>query len=313
MRLHDKLANVLWRVARHDEARDALQAALRLADSIDAQQRAHLYTRLGRLEMTELHYEAATAAFDAAEALLGDDPGGQDDATAGQWLEIMLDGRADMAVLRMQPDQALALLEAARPVLEARGTHARRTIFYRVFTMQRLLRNRFRVDDADLASLRASVEAAEHTGEDKDLGYSIDFLGWALWLRGDLAEATENLKKALAMAERIGEAHLRVMSLLYLALTALRRHDPQEVRALIPRLVAALEEGDTRIAVPLACQAWLAWQDGNPQEVLRLAGEIAKLDLTTIGSAARYRWLHQFPVMAVLKTALTQAHDHGYF
>jgi len=298
VRLHAKLANVLWRIARHDEARDAFQAALRLAGSVDTLQRAHLYTRLGRLEMTELHYEAAAAAFDAAEALLGDDPGGQDDATADQWLEIMLDGRADMHVMRLEADEALAILEAARPVLEARGTPARRTVFDRVFTMQRLLRNRFRVDDADLASLRRSIEAAEQTGEDKDLGYAIDFLGWAHWLRGDLAEATDNLEQALAMAERIGENHLRVISTLMLMLTALRRHDTDAVRALIPRATETLEAGDTRIAVVMACQAWLAWQDGHPDEVIRLADRIAELDLTTIGSGARYKWVHEFPVMA---------------
>jgi class 3 adenylate cyclase/tetratricopeptide (TPR) repeat protein len=298
VRLHAKLANVLWRTARHDEARDAFRQALRLAGSVDTLQRAHLYTRLGRLEMTELHYEAAAAAFDAAEALLGDDPGGRDDATADQWLEIMLDGRADMHVMRFEADEALAILEAARPVLEARGAPARRTIFDRVFTMQRLLRNRLRVDDADIASLRRSIEAAEHTGEDKDLGYAIDFLGWAHWLRGDLAEATDNLEKALAMAERIGENHLRVISMLLLTLTAVRRHDAAAVRALIPRATEALEQGDMRIAVVMACQAWLAWQDGHPDEVIRLAGRIAEFDLTTIGSGARYKWVHEFPVMA---------------
>ena len=299
VRLHAKQANVLWRTARRAEAKEAFQAALRLADSADALQRAHLYTRLGRLELTDLHYDAATAAFDAAEALLGDDPGGQDEATADQWLEIMLDGRADMHVCRLEPDEALAVIEVARPVLEARGTPARRTIFDRVYTMQRLLRNRFRVDDADLAALRRSIEAAEQTGEDKDLGYAKDFLGWALWLRGDLPAATESLQQALAMADRIGESHLRIMSLLQLTLTSVRRHDTEAVRALIPRAIGALEEGDMRIAVAMACQAWLAWQDGRPDEVLKLAAEIAEWDLTTIGSGARYKWVHEFPVIAV--------------
>src|SRR5262249_14692381 len=73
VRLHAKLANVLWRIHRYDETRDAFQAALRLAGSMGALQQAHLYTRLGRLEMTELRYDEATSAFDAAEALLGDD------------------------------------------------------------------------------------------------------------------------------------------------------------------------------------------------------------------------------------------------
>jgi class 3 adenylate cyclase/tetratricopeptide (TPR) repeat protein len=299
VRLYAKLANVLWRTARQGEAKDAFQAALRFAGSVDALQRAHLYTRLGRLELTELRYEEASAAFDAAEALLGDDPGSQDDATVDQWLEMMVDGRADMHVMRLEVDESLAILEAARPVLEARGTPARQTSFHRLFTRQRMLRNRFRVDDADIAAMRRSVEAAEHTGEDKDLGYATDFLGWALMLRGDLAEARENLEKALAMAQRIGEYHLRVVSLVALTLTAVRRDDAEAVRTLCRQAFEALAEHDVRMVLAMACQAWLAWQDERPDEVLRLAGSIEEFNPTLLGQGARYRWVHLFPVIAV--------------
>ena len=73
--LQAKLANVLWRTGQRGQAREAFQAALRLADGGDNLRRAHLQTRLGRLEAADLRYEAAAEAFDAAEALLGQDPG----------------------------------------------------------------------------------------------------------------------------------------------------------------------------------------------------------------------------------------------
>lgn len=167
------------------------------------------------------------------------------------------------------------------------------------WTRQRLLRNRFRVDEADIAALRAGVEAAEHTGEDKDLGYAIDFLGWAHWLRGDLAEATEYLQQANAVAERIGESHLRVMSLIALALTAVRKHDTETVRTLSAQALGLLGKDDRRLAVVMSCQAWLAWQDGRPDEVRRLAGRIADINATLVGEGARYQWVHLFPVIAV--------------
>ena len=304
-RLHDKLANVLWRIARRDEAKEAFRQALRLADPLDSLKRAHLYTRLGRLELTGLNYAAATEAFDAAAALLGDDPGSMDAAAADQWLEMMLDGRADMHVMRFEHDLILATLEQARPVLEARGTPAREYVFYRLLTQQRVFRNRFRVDDDDIASLRKSVEIAGHTGEAKDLGYATHFLGWALWLHGDQEEAAEQIAKALAMAERIGETFLHGTALLWLTLTAVRRHDTEEVRALLPRAAAA--QGDSCDHGPgvVAVQAWLAWQDGRPDEVIRLSGQIADLDMTVIASGARYQWwVCLFPLIA--------AHlDHG--
>ena len=306
VRLQAKLANVLWRTARFDEARTALRSALALAGAgtppLDPVLRAHLHIRLGRLEMTRLNYREATAAFDAAEALLGGDAGQADDATADHWLELMLDGRADLHVMRFEPDLAHAILEQVRPLLEARGTPARKTIFYRLHTLVRLLRSRLRVFDEDVADLRAAVTAAEHTGEDKDLGYATQFLGWALWLRGALPEAEAELANALRLAERTGETFLRDVTLLSLTLTALRRHDTEAVRALLPPALAALREtGDWfggRIAGGLACAAWLAWQDGRPDEVTRLAAEIEKRELTTLGSGAMYRWVYLFPLLA---------------
>jgi tetratricopeptide (TPR) repeat protein len=214
----------------------------------------------------------------------------------------MVDGRADLHVMRMDADRALAVLEQARPVLEARGTPARKTAFYRLCTMQKLLRNRLRVDEEDIASLRASIAFAERTGEEKDVGYSTDFLGWALWLRGDLAEAAEELTKALELAERIGETLLRNIAVLSLTLNALRRHDVEAVRALLPQAFAAAREvgGDigSRVAGSLAAAVWLAWQDSRPDEVIRLAAEIEEHDPSKLGISVMYRWVYLFPLLA---------------
>lgn len=309
VRLHAKLAAVLWRTAHRDEARSAFQSALRIADAgphpLDRLLRARLRIRLGRLELAELSYDAAEAEFTAAEALLGGDAM-RPDAGPEQvdlWLELMLDGRADMYVMRLDPDPALAVLEQARPLVEASGAPPRKTIFYRLCTLQKLLRNRLRVEDEDIANLRASIEAADHAGEDrdKDVGYATHFLGWALWLRGDLAEAAEQLTRAVRLAERIGESHLRDFALLSLTLTALRRRDTRAVRTLLSRTFKAAEEvgGETsRLTGGMAVAIWLAWQDGRPDEVIRRAAELGAARLTTLGSGAMYRWVYLFPLLA---------------
>ena len=306
VRLYAKLANVLWRTARFDEGRTAFRSALSVADAgtrpLDPVLRAHLNIRLGRLEMTELRYREAMAAYDAAGDLLGDDVGETDDATVDTWLELMVDGRAHLHVMRFEVDLGLAMLERARPLLEERGTPARKTAFYRLETLQRLLRSGLRVDDEDIASLRAAVAEGKLTGEDKDVGYATQFLGWALWLRGDLTGAEAEQAEALRLADRTGETHLRDLTLLGLTLTALRRHDTEAVRALLPRTFAALRitggHAAGRVAGAMACAAWLAWQDGHPDEVTRLAAEIGQRELSTFGSGARYRWVYLFPLLA---------------
>jgi hypothetical protein len=205
--------------------------------------------------------------------------------------------------MRLDPDPALAVLEQVRPLVESRGAPPRKTIFYRLRTLQKLLRNRLRVEDEDIANLRASIEAADHAGEDKDkdVGYATHFLGWALWLRGDLAEAAAQLTAAVRLAERIGESHLRDFALLSLTLTALRSRDTRAVRTLLSKTLKAAEEvgGETsRLTGGMAVAVWLAWQDGRPDEVIRRAAEIGGWRLTTLGSGAMYRWVYLFPLLA---------------
>jgi hypothetical protein len=204
-------------------------------------------------------------------------------------------------VMCFEPDLALAVLEQARPVLEARRAPARKTAFYRLRTMQKMQRNRLHVDDEDIAGLRAGIAAAGHTGEDreKDVGYATHFLGWVLWLRGDLVQAEEALTRALTLADRIGETHLRDKALLVLTLTALRRHDTPAARTLLPQALGAARESGADDAGGLAAAAWLAWHDGRPEEVLKLAAEIDGRDLKTIGWGAMYRWVYLFPLLAV--------------
>jgi len=95
-RVWAKLAEVLWRTWRLEEAREAFQAAIRLARPGDSLQSAHLQALLGKLEGFEHRYDAL-AAFDAAEELLGEHPWDKGDAWADVWLEVMVDGRAQLS------------------------------------------------------------------------------------------------------------------------------------------------------------------------------------------------------------------------
>ncbi len=299
--LQAKLANVLWRTGRRGEATEAFQEALCLASPGDTVRRAHLHTRLGRLEMADLRYQDASESFAAAEALLGEDPGKQDAATVAEWLEMMVDGRAGLYTMRNEPEAALAVLETVRPVLEASGTPARRYSFYMHLALGRVMQNGYRVDEADIATMRQSVAAAAQGDEEKDVGYATFFLARALWLYGDLAAAQEQMERALAMAERIGESILIAQSVLGLALTALRRHDTEAVRALMGRIMAMAEAMTSfeYMAGAKACLAWLAWQDGRQDDVIKLSDEITGLMATTVGSGFYQGLIYLWPLIAV--------------
>jgi DNA-binding SARP family transcriptional activator/class 3 adenylate cyclase len=346
-RLQAKLANVLWRTARLEETRAAFTEALRLADALpgpDPTRKAHLLTRLGRLELSDRRIEAAARAFDAAVALLDgrvaeDGHGGgtrpamdraadgatrssrlgdcaasipdavaRADTEAGHrdptdlWLELMIEGRADMLTHTGDTDGALATLEAVRPVLEASGGPARRYGFYFALAMLRVERDGLRADEQAIADMRRALAAAESSGDTKDIGYATYFAGWMLWLRGDMAEAGSKFRVARRIAERVGEAVLLANSLGSLTLVALSRHDVAAVRDLTPRAMAAAGPiGGSQVTWATAPLAWLAWQDGRPQEVRRIATEImgAVMSADTDSKGTRYHWVYLLPLIAV--------------
>ena len=297
--LQAKLANVLWRTGRRGQAREAFQAALRVVAADDTLRRAHLLTRLGRLEVADNHYEAAWAAYDAAEELLGGDPAEMDAATVEEWLELMVDGRACQYTTEHQVEQALAALDAVRPVI-GRGSAVRKHGYYFHLAMARVAQNRFRVDETDLDNARRSLAAARDA-EEKDVGYATFFLARFLLLHGDLAEAEAHLEHSLAMAERIGETGLLGYSLLGLAVAALRRHDTAAVRTLLPRVLAEAESmaSPDYLAGAKACLAWLAWQDRQPDDVIKLAEEIATLMTGIPDAGIYYGPVHLWPLAAV--------------
>ena len=174
--------------------------------------------------------------------------------------------------MRNEPEPALAVLETVRPVLEASGNPARRFSFYMHLALGRIMRNGYRVAEADIATMRQGLAAAQ-----------------------------EQMEQALAMAERIGESLLHGQSLLGLALIALRRHDTETVRALMTQVMAAAEAMASfeYTAGAKACLAWLAWQDGRSADVITLTDEIPVLMAATIGSGFYQGLIYLWPLIAV--------------
>ena len=300
--LWTKLAEVLWATWRLGEAREALQAAIRQVDPDDALQGAHLYALLGKLEGDDHPHGAALAAFDAAEELLGERPWEKGDAWADVWLEIMLDGRAEFHLDRNEPELGLAALAAARPVVEAQGSVAHKRYFYWGLAYQRAMRNRWIVDEEDVANMRRALAAANQVGSQKDVAYCTYDVGEFLLMRGDLAEAREYLERSLALSERVGQVLGRANSLWALTLTALRSHDAEAVGSFAPQLMAVGETAayPELIGTAKACLAWLAWQDKRPQDVVALANEALELWRTTTGWPAHaVYWVGLWPIIAV--------------
>jgi hypothetical protein len=84
-------------------------------------------------------------------------------------------------------------------------------------------------------------------------------------------------------------------------MAALRRHDTAAVRALAPRVLAEVETmaSPDYLAGAKACLAWLAWQDRQPDDVIKLAEEITSLTTGTLDAGLYYGPVHLWPLAAV--------------
>jgi tetratricopeptide (TPR) repeat protein len=221
-------------------------------------------------------YEAAIGAFEAAEQLLGDSTEGLDDEQSDLWLEIQVDGRANLHRWWNEPERAAEVLAKARPVLEARGSLTRKAVFYSQLANQRAWRARHRIDEEMLEYARAAVSAADEAGAEYELGYLVMSLGLLLLWHGDMDQAQERFEEAHVIWERIGDP---LVSLTYLNLAALRRHDVEAVRSLSPQVLAWANAAERPIDVMLAkaTMAWVAWRDGRRADVLAIANEALEL------------------------------------
>ncbi len=304
-----KLAQLFWRTGRRGDGRKVLSEAIELAGPGDIVQTARLYVLLGQMEIDEQRYDAAAAAYDSAEQLLGVQHWENDEAAAAQWLEVMVVGRAQLHLHRKEPELALAVLDAARPVLEARGADPHKHLYYRHLAWQRALECRWRIDEEIISNGRRAVAAASAGGDESNWyrekgpssAWAALFLGFFLMLHDEQQEAEELLQSSLSMAERSGDVILRASSLFCLSIAAVRRHDVEAVRSLAPQTAEVREVVGWPVFVcaAKACFAWLAWQDGHPQEVLARANEAALLWPSALGSLTFCKWLYLWPLVAL--------------
>ncbi len=284
--LRAKLAEVLWRRRRFGQARVVLREALQLVEPEQPLRAARLQARLGRVEVEDsistgasratVCYDAAISAFEAAEQLLGDGSEELDEEQSDLWLEVQVDGRANLHYWWNEPERGAEVLAKARPFLEARGSPTRKAGFYLHLANQRAWGARHRIDEEMLENARTGVSAAEEGGVDYDLANAVLILGVLLLWHGDVVEAQEKLEASRAIWERIGDP---LFPLSYLNLAAVRRHDVEAVRSLSGQVLMLAEaaENPTHMTLAKATMAWVAWKDGRPADVVAIANEALEL------------------------------------
>ena len=221
------------------------------------------------------------AALDAAEELLGNYTEERSEEWVDIWLEVLIDGRANLHNWRCEPERAIEVLARARPIAEARGSPSRKAGLFLQLATQRIIDSGCQFDQGTVALMRIALEAAEHGANEHLLAICLTALGEALLNNGELAEADEKLQAGLAAHERVDDPQHRAWCLFLRCLLDVHRQDVEAVRSLSrqAREAAISAEMPLWLAAATATETWIAWKDGRPHEVVPLAREARELSL----------------------------------
>ena len=232
--------------------------------------------------------------------MLGSEREEHDEEWVDAWLELQVDGRANLYYWNKDVKLNAAVLARAQPVVEARGSPDRKAGFYIQLASQRARAARFRVDDETLMCARMAVQFSEQGVGEHRVAYCHTNLGGLLFWHGDVDRAEQHIERALALGERVGDPKCRRWCLSHLMLIAVRRKDVEAVRCLSRRTLA-VESGGEDAALTGAGKAglaWVAWKEGHSQEVVRLVADALEL-WSTPTSTFYYKGLCLWPFISI--------------
>ncbi|MFU8889376.1 MAG: ATP-binding protein [Trueperaceae bacterium] len=297
--LLEGLGEVDARRAKHDLACDAFTRALAARPARDAVGRARLFRRIGDTWVLRYAYGEAEAAYARAEDALGALPTVEttDDARRER-IDIGL-ARADAHYWQHRWDEIERDLLAVRDLAIAHASPRQLSRFYSGLALMHFSRERQTVSSACLELMRSGHAAAERTGDADAIAGSGFLLGFLNLWHGALEEAEAHMRAALADAERVHKATLRVRCLTYLAVVHRRLGDLDAVRSLsADGLRAAVELGMPEyVGAAHGQRAWLAWRSGD-LEACERAGHAA-IEAWRVGPPYPLQWIARLPLLGV--------------
>jgi class 3 adenylate cyclase len=261
--LQESLGSVFLLAARYQDAAASYRAALDL--EVAPLRRSRLLVSLGESVGGVGRYGAEGDAYAEAERELGSAPAVDEDWWRA-WLDVR-NGQIGLAYWLNDQGAMKSLIDETHPVVERCATAEQRVSFFHSVALLGLRRERYCPADETVRAAWAAFEAGIEIGEEHHFS-----LGFCLLWHGDLDEAESHLRQARALAERTGDALLRLRSIVYGAVLQRKREDALRVGELLELL-----EGDELLeyaGLVAANRAWLAWRQRDVAETERL-GKLA--------------------------------------
>jgi eukaryotic-like serine/threonine-protein kinase len=277
--------------------------------------RAVLHRKAGMTHTGQFQYDEALAAYARAEATLGlrdselasargaPEAAEEDAAAWREWAQIQI-ARLSVYYFTHRIEEATSLLAATRPVIERYASPAQRARFFNRLTGIGYQRDRYVISDETLAHSRASLAAAEESGDPAEEALARFLLGLTLLWRGELDEARERLLAALELAERIGDLWIQTVCTTYLGVLHRKRGQVAEVCRYAPQALTLATRGamPQYVGWARANQAWVAWREGDLEEAA-VNGRAALEAWRQLPITWMFQWGARWPLLGVALAA----------
>lgn len=294
--LHEHVGDVLYLTGKNADARSAYQQALILAQARECTWQARLQRKAAKTWEMQRKYEEAQRAYTLAETALGGQPGTDVQEWWQEWIEIQI-GRIDAYYWQARVQEMLELVKQSWVAVEEHGTPAQRAAFFLSLAGTNLRHDRYVVSEDALRYARIALAAYRESGNLVKIAVAQYTLGfYQLWL-GDLDKAEEQMREALAIAERTGDVTVQSHCWTYLSIVARRRGQLEEARHLSAqaRLMATVAHRLEYLGTVEANLAWIAWRENDLSETLK-HGTAALQIWQQVELVYPFHWTALFPL-----------------
>ncbi|MBN1205355.1 MAG: protein kinase [Myxococcaceae bacterium] len=299
----EHLGDLLAMLGRHDEARAAYEQVLQAIPASSAISRARLHRKLGKSWEPQHRHEEALAAFARAEACLGawpgEGPSEQGEAAAWwlEWVQLQIE-RISTHYWAANTAELEALIERARPLVQARGTPLQRARFFQSLVQRNLRAERYAASARTAGYARQSLLALQEDGDRVEVATARFTLAAVLLWSGALDEAEAEMRAAIDEAEQLAHAPLQARCWSYLTMLQRQRQRTEAVQRLARKalkVAMACQMADYAAAAE-ANLGWVAWREGRLAEAEALCQE-ALTRWAPLSLVFPFQWMALWPLL----------------
>jgi len=268
--LYESRANFLHAARQHEEARSTYQAALVHAPKTEPITRARLQRKIGATYAAERKaFEPMLAAYQAAQAALGDAPEVPDPRWWHEWIQSHLD--VTWAYYTVSNIAGMTReIEMVESAVHDYGTPLQRSKFMNNYVLVDLRRYKFHLlPDETLRDAITALDAARESGNLRECAWVQFNVGFVHLWRDELDQAESHFLGALELARQVGDTMgTYTTTLAYLPLIYRRRQQVDDVSHWATQGLDAARYGSAPmyVGVALSHLGWVQYQRGHPRD-----------------------------------------------